>query len=67
MKKKIWPIVMFASATVMILYSCDKDEARGTATMSVRLHDLPIEADSVKVEILDVLIHTDEDGWVGLN
>ena len=58
---------MFALATVMIMYSCDKDEARGTATMSVRLHDLPIEADSVKVEILDVLIHTDEDGWVGLN
>lgn len=50
---------------IVLISSCDKKE-KGFSKLSVRLHDMPVDYDSVKVEIVEVLVHTNEDGWISL-
>lgn len=69
MMKGITHKVLFAflSITTMV-FGCKRDEMEpGSARISVRLHDMPVDFDSVKVEITGVRIHSDENGWQDLN
>jgi hypothetical protein len=65
--KNFWII----SALLMVLVSaCSKDEfndAENVAQLKIRLTDAPVNYDSVNVEILEVRVHTSEEGWVSLD
>lgn len=62
MKTKYIIILLYC----LVLASC-KDKSEKFARLSVRMHDMPINADSVFVEILEVRVHSDEEGWITLN
>lgn len=52
--------------SLLFLGACKKDEnndAAGDALLRIRLTDAPINFDAVNVEILEVRVHTSEDGW----
>lgn len=59
-------IVLLCLAAITSSTSC-KSEKSGNTTLSVRLHDDPIDADSAFVEILEVRIHSENEGWITLN
>lgn len=48
--------------TVVLLGSCERSDDK-FATLSVRLTDAPAAFDSVLVEIVNVEVHTDANGW----
>jgi hypothetical protein len=53
--------------TISVLFlSCKDENVAGKGTINVRLHDLPIEYDSVNVEIIGVKVHHDDQGWISL-
>jgi hypothetical protein len=45
--------------------SCDKNE--GSARLRVLLHDKPLEADSLIVDVTGVSLHHEDEGWINLN
>lgn len=59
--------ILFMAFLGLFCASCGKeDNTGGTASLSVRLHDNPVDADSVLVEIVQVRIHVNDTGWLTL-
>lgn len=54
-------------AVLLTLWACKKDNAERTATLHVRLTDAPAVYDSVIVDIISVMVHSDQTGWVTMN
>ena len=53
------------TAVAILLFSCEKSDDK-FATLSIRLTDAPAAFDSVLVEILNVEVHNDVNGWQSL-
>ncbi|MGJ8661071.1 MAG: DUF4382 domain-containing protein [Bacteroidota bacterium] len=45
------------------LYSCSKKNDEGVAKLNVRMIDAPGDYQQVNVEVLEVQVHTDANGW----
>lgn len=49
-----------------VFYSCSKTDKRGTSKLSVRMVDAPGDFQQVNVEVLEVMVHNEFNGWVSL-
>lgn len=60
-------VKLFATIFVLglIVLSCNKEKGHGS--MTLRMKDAPIDFDSVIVEIVQVDVHTEQNGWITLN
>lgn len=56
--------IMIAAAAVFMFTACRKEE--GTSHMKVRMKDAPGDYQQVNVEVLEVQVHHEGDGWVSL-
>jgi len=69
--KRAQILILFAIVTLsgFILSACDKEDkntTEGKATVQMMLTDAPSVYDAVNVDIREVLIHTDTEGWVSV-
>lgn len=64
--KKILYIAACITATVVLAFSCRKDE-QGTSHLSVRMKDAPGDFQMVNVDVQRVEVHTSAEGWVTLD
>ena len=66
--KTIKIIGMAAIASTMLFASCSKDEnSDGKTPVKVRMTDAPLDVDAVLIDLLEVNIKMEEEGWVTLN
>ncbi len=65
MKKIYIAMTILVVATSVMFVACKRDKS-GSARLRILLHDMPTNYDSVKVEILEVRIHSNENGWTNL-
>ncbi len=65
MKKIYISLAILAISVSALLVACNRDKD-GSARLRVVLHDMPVDFDSVKIEILEVRIHSNANGWTNL-
>jgi hypothetical protein len=63
---KKWMVVIPVLVFITML-ACKKESSIKTATLNVRLTDAPAVYDSVIVEIISVMVHSDQTGWVTMS
>ncbi len=68
MKKYLFIPVFSALLIAGISNSCSKHDSnsRGNAKLSVRMVDAPGDFQQVNVEVLEVMVHNEFDGWISL-
>jgi len=61
--------LIFSACVVLVacVIACKDKEEGGFATLRVRMHDQAIQYDSVNVEVLQVRVHHDGEGWITLD
>jgi hypothetical protein len=47
-----------------ILESCKKADSNPTSTLIIKLKDAPSSYDEVNVEVIEIQIHSNDDGWI---
>jgi hypothetical protein len=66
MKRIVLICLFFVS--LALFWACDKKEnSSGLGRITVRLHDMPENFDSVIVQVTGVRVHVDDYGWLDLN
>lgn len=63
---KNW-LILITIALFTAFAACKKDKAEQSATLQVRLTDAPAVYDSVIVDIVSVMVHSDQSGWITMN
>jgi hypothetical protein len=52
-------------ATSALLFNgCKKDDTHPTSTLVISMKDAPAAYDEVNVEVIEIQVHTDADGWI---
>ncbi len=50
-----------------MFFGCRTEDAMNPARISIVMHDMPVDYDSVFVEIVGVELHSESTGWISLN
>jgi len=68
MKKFSWILSATAIILTLVFFACSKENNNGTTNLRVKLTDMPVQADSVNVDIQQVRVNFGDDtlGWVNL-
>lgn len=66
MKKNLLIPIFSGLLIAGIAYSCSKHEGRGNAKLTVRMVDAPGDFQQVNVDVLEVRVHNENDGWISL-
>src|SRR4051794_7554674 len=60
--KKI-SLFLFTSLIIAAFSGCKKDDSHPSSTLVMSLTDDPAAYDEVNVEVIEIEVHTDADGW----
>ena len=57
------PLFLFLSLIIAAFSGCQKDDSHPTSTLVMSLSDDPAAYDEVNVEVIEIEVHTDAEGW----
>src|SRR5687768_14239657 len=63
-KLSIMLSMLFLGSLALVFDGCKKDESNPTSTIIVSMKDAPASFDEVNVEVIEVQVHTNQDGWI---